>query len=138
MNRGPNAAAESRARDAVSNPYTVPEFASAALVTIDTQRDVLDGGGFSIPGTSAALPAMRHLADGFREARRPIVHIVRIYEQDGSNAEPCRRQLLTGGAQLVIRGTQGCQLATELLPDPGARLDRGAVAQRWCEDARYA
>jgi nicotinamidase-related amidase len=113
----------SRVVDSVSDPYTVPEFASAALITIDTQRDVLDGGGFPIPGTSAVLPAMRRLAEGFREARRPIVHIVRLYERDGSNAEPCRRQLLAGGAQLVIRDTQGCQLASELLPDPILRLD---------------
>lgn len=109
--------------DAVSDPYTAPEFASAALITIDTQCDVLDGGGFPISGTSAALPAMCRLAEGFREARRPIVHIVRLYERDGSNAEPSRRQLLADGAQLVIRDTRGCQLASELLPDPLLRLD---------------
>jgi nicotinamidase-related amidase len=104
-------------------PESVPEFASAALITIDTQRDVLDGGGFPIPGTSAVLPTMRRLVEGFREAGRPIVHVVRLYERDGSNAEPCRRQLLADGAQLVIRDTQGCQLARELLPDPELRLD---------------
>jgi nicotinamidase-related amidase len=107
----------------MSDPHTTPELASAALITIDTQRDVLDGGGFPIPGTSAALPAMRRLVDGFREARRPVIHIVRLYEQDGSNAEPCRRQLLTAGAQLVIRDTEGCQLAPDLLADPTLRLD---------------
>jgi len=107
----------------VSDPYTVPDFASAALVTIDTQRDVLDDGAFPIPGTSAVLPAMCRLVEAFREARRPIVHVVRIYEQDASNAEACRRQLLADGAQLVIRNTPGCQLASELLPEPAVRLD---------------
>jgi nicotinamidase-related amidase len=106
-----------------SDPYTIPEFASAALVTIDTQRDVLDDGTFPIPGTSAVLPAIRRLVEGFRKAQRPIVHIVRIYEQDGSNAEPCRRRLLADGAQLVIHGTPGCQLASELLPEPASQLD---------------
>ncbi len=112
-----------RLKPRVLDPSTAPEFASAALVTIDTQRDVLDGGGFPIPGTSAALPAMCRLLDGFRRARRPIVHIVRIYESDGSNAEPCRRPQLVAGAQLVLRDTLGCQLASELLPDPELRLD---------------
>jgi nicotinamidase-related amidase len=119
----PNIASEPRVLDAVNDPHTVPELASAALVTIDTQCDVLDGGGFPIAGTSSALPAMRRLLDGFRAARRPIVHIVRLYEHDGTNAEPCRRQLLATGAQLLIRGTPGCQLATEILPDPDLRLD---------------
>jgi nicotinamidase-related amidase len=123
VNISPNIALESRVLDTVSDPYTVPEFESAALVTVDAQRDVLDGGGFPIPGTSAALPAMLRVVESFREARRPIVHVVRLYERDGSNAEPCRRQLLAAGAQLVIRDTQGCQLATELLPDPDMRLD---------------
>lgn len=123
MNIAPNAAPQSHALDAVSDPYTIPDFASAALVTIDTQRDVLDDGGFPIRGTSAVLPAIRRLVEGFREAQRPIVHIVRIYEQDGSNAEPCRRQLLVNDAQLVIRDTSGCQLASELLPEPDLRLD---------------
>jgi nicotinamidase-related amidase len=116
VNVAPNAAP-------ASDSYTIPQFTSAALVTIDTQRDVLDDGAFPIPGTSAVLPAMRRLVEGFREAQRPIVHIVRIYEQDGSNAEPCRRRLLADGAQLVIRGTPGCQLASELLPEPALQLD---------------
>jgi nicotinamidase-related amidase len=107
----------------VSDPYIAPDFASVALITIDTQRDVLDDGAFPIPGTSAALPAIRRLVEVFRLARCPIVHVVRIYEQDGSNAEACRRQMLSDGAQLVIRGTPGCQIASELLPEPTVQLD---------------
>ncbi|HTC58840.1 MAG TPA: cysteine hydrolase [Solirubrobacteraceae bacterium] len=106
-----------------SDPHTEPHFASAALLTIDTQRDVLDDGGFPIPGTSAALGAIARLVHRFRESRLSIVHVVRIYEPDGRNAEPCRRELLAGGAQLVLRGTPGCQLAGELLPDPELLLD---------------
>ncbi len=123
MNASLNVSFDPRVLNAIGDPLTAPQFASAALVTIDTQRDVLDGGGFPIPGTSAALPAMGRLVKGFREARRSIVHIVRLYEQDGGNAEPCRRQLLATGTQLLIRDTDGCQLATELLPDPDLRLD---------------
>ncbi len=37
--------------------YTAPEFRESALITVDTQRDVLDGGQIEI--TTAALPCMR-------------------------------------------------------------------------------
>jgi nicotinamidase-related amidase len=107
----------------VSDLETAVEFDSAALITIDTQRDFLDGGASPIRGTSAVLPAMCELVEGFRAAGRPIVHIVRLYERDGSNAELCRRELLAAGAELVIRDTPGAQLARELLPDSDLRLD---------------
>lgn len=107
----------------MTDPHTAPQFDAAALITIDTQRDLLDDGAFPIPGTSDAVPAMRLLADAFREAGRPIVHIVRIYEPDGSNAERCRRELLTGGARIVLRDTIGFQLPNELLPDRDLKLD---------------
>src|SRR5271165_5804823 len=50
--------------------YTVPDFAACALVTIDTQRDTLDGAPLEVAGTSAVLPAMRGLLEGFRRAGR--------------------------------------------------------------------
>jgi hypothetical protein len=58
-------------------PCTAPDFAAGAPITIDTKRNELDGGPFEIPGTSAALGAIRMLAHAFRGAGRPIVHIVR-------------------------------------------------------------
>jgi nicotinamidase-related amidase len=127
MNRAANAAPTPQALEAIDDPHTLPELGSAALITIDVQRDVLDGGGFPIAGTSAALPTMRRVVESFRRAHRPIVHIVRIYERDGSNAEPCRRQLLAAGAELLIRDTPGCQIASELLPDPSVKLDGGLL-----------
>ncbi len=104
------------------DPYTAPNFAAAALITIDTQRDVLDGGPFEIPGTSAALGAMRVLAQAFRGAGRPIVHIVRLYKPDGANADLCRRQAVQHGMRALTTGGPGSQLATELLPEPRLRL----------------
>ena len=104
-------------------PYTAPEFGASALVIVDTQHDVLDGGGFPIAGTSQALPHLGRLLEAFRAAARPIVHIVRIYEADGSNAELCRRELLASGASVVVRDTPGAQIPAELLPDPAVELD---------------
>ncbi|WP_228011496.1 isochorismatase family cysteine hydrolase [Nonomuraea phyllanthi] len=40
-----------------------------------------------IAGTTEVLPAVRRLADVFRREGRPVVHIVRLYLPDGSNAE---------------------------------------------------
>ena len=67
--------------------YTAPEFDESTLVTIDVQRDVLEGQPLEVPGSSAAADAIGRLADCFRAAGRPIVHMVRLYERDGSNVE---------------------------------------------------
>jgi nicotinamidase-related amidase len=107
----------------MSDPYTDPDFATAALVTIDTQRDVLDGGPLEIPGTSAALEPMQALAQAFREACRPIVHIVRLYQPDGSNVDLCRRRAVQDGARILATGAPGSQLAVELAPAPDLSLD---------------
>jgi nicotinamidase-related amidase len=107
----------------VSDRYTEPDFASSALITIDTQRDVLDGGPLEIPGTSAVLASMQALAERFRAAARPIVHIVRLYEPDGSNVDLCRRDAVERGARLLATGAPGTELAAELLPEPDLTLD---------------
>ena len=105
------------------DPYTDPDFAAAALITIDTQRDVLDGGPLEIPGTSAALESMCLLAQEFRRAGRPIVHIVRLYEPDGSNVDLCRRRAVQNGARILATSAPGSQLAVELAPSPDLTLD---------------
>jgi nicotinamidase-related amidase len=103
--------------------YTDPHFSSSALITIDTQRDVLDGQPLEIAGTSVILPRMRSLAQAFRAARRPIVHVVRLYKRDGSNVDLCRRQAVEQGARILCVAAEGSQLASELLPDPAVKLD---------------
>ena len=103
--------------------YTEPRFPLSALVTIDTQRDVLDGGALEVPGTSVALGRMCALARAFREAELPIVHVVRLYKPDGSNVDLCRRQAVQEGARMFAVDSDGSQLASELLPDPRVRLD---------------
>lgn len=107
----------------ISDPYTEPNLEASALITIDVQRDTLDGRPLEVPGTSAALPAMRALRESYRAAGRLIVHVVRIYRPDGSNVDLCRRAAVERGARILAPGTDGCQLASELLPDPAGRLD---------------
>jgi nicotinamidase-related amidase len=109
--------------------YTGPEFGASALITIDTQRDFLDGEPFEIAGTSAVLPRMAALLGAFRQASRPIVHVVRLYEPDGSNVDLCRRRVVEQGAPLVLPGSEGSQLADELLPVAGVELDAPALLE---------
>lgn len=104
-------------------PYTAPQFEKSALITIDVQRDFLDTGSCSIPGTSAVLPQIAALAQGYRAAASPIVHMTRIYHADGLNAELCRRELLQKGAQIVLPNTIGMDLAVDVLPSNGVRLN---------------
>ncbi len=103
--------------------YTEPELDKAALITIDTQRDTLDGQPFEIPGTSAALPNIRLLLDVFRNQSMPIIHIVRIYQRDGNNVDICRREEVEKGRQWVLEGSDGSQLATEFFTPDEVLLD---------------
>lgn len=110
------------ANHAQSN-YTRPDFLAIALITIDVQNDFLDGQPSEIPGTSQALPQMRKVVETFRRARRPVIHMVRLYKSDGSNAELCRRDALEKGAASVCPGTPGAELAAPLLPSRESKLD---------------
>lgn len=103
--------------------YTDPEWSKSALITIDTQCDTLDGQPFEVPGTSTILPRIEALLNIYRKADMPIIHIVRIYKEDGSNVDLCRRDLIEGGTKFMLAGSPGSQLALELLPRGGIELD---------------
>ena len=107
----------------LTDPYLSPDLSAAALLTIDTQRDVLDGGRVEIPGTSQVLPQMQALVEGFRAAQSPIVHVVRLYRPDGANVDLCRRGRVEGGAAILAPATYGAELAPELMPDDRPALD---------------
>ena len=91
--------------------YVSPAFGAAALITIDTQVDTLDGRPLEVPGTSAAVPRIAALAAAFRAAGRPIVHVVRLYRSDGSNVDLCRRAAVQAGTAILAPGSSGSQLA---------------------------
>jgi nicotinamidase-related amidase len=103
--------------------YAQPDFRSMALITIDTQNDFLQGQPCEIPGTSEILPQMRNVVETFRRACLPVIHVVRLYKSDGSNAELCRRSAIEHGAAIVCPGTPGAELAPPLLPAKNSRLD---------------
>jgi nicotinamidase-related amidase len=117
--------------------YVAPDFASAALVTIDAQVDTLDGRPLEVPGTSAAVPRIAALAASFRAAGRPIAHIVRLYRRDGSNVDLCRRSVVEAGAELLAPGSSGSQLAPGILKEPeGFALDPDTLLAGSPQDVR--
>jgi nicotinamidase-related amidase len=103
--------------------YIQPDFGAMALITIDMQNDFLKGQPFEIPGTSEILPQMRELTETFRNAELPVIHVVRLYEPDGSNADLCRRSAVEQGATIVHPGTSGSEIAPPLLPARESKLD---------------
>lgn len=106
------------------NRYVGPDWPNAALLTIDVQRDfALPGAPAEIPGTAEAAPRMGRLVEAFRRAGRPILHVVRLYRPDGSNADLCRRDVLERGERIVLPGSDGAEPLDELKPSPAARLD---------------
>jgi nicotinamidase-related amidase len=95
----------------LANSYLEPRFEKSALITINVQCDFLDGGSCPIAGASAAVPQIALLAQVFLAAGRPVIHMVRIYRPDGSNADVSRRAALEGGARMVLPFSAGMELA---------------------------
>jgi len=104
--------------------YITPHARSVALLTIDLQRDFsLAGAVAEITGTSAVVPQVRLLVEAFRRSQRPVIHVVRLYCADGSNADACRRQAIERGLHLVVPGSEGAELVDEIKPSSTTRLD---------------
>lgn len=92
-----------------------PNFAAVALVTVDVQEDWVSH--------NPPLPTPKRicdLIDVFREARRPVVHMVRLIHPDGSNAKPGFHKK---GRRFVELGSHGAQLWKGLFPENETLLD---------------
>ncbi len=104
--------------------YTEPHWSRSALLTIDVQRDfTISGAPAIIPGTQEIVLAIQRLVRAYRSAHLPIIHVIRLYLGDGSNVDLCRRARIEGGLKIVIPGTEGSQIVSELLPSPSVLLD---------------
>lgn len=88
-----------------------PSWERAALLTIDMQNDfALPGGSSFVAGTDAILPQLTRLLAAFRMHSRPVFHAMRLYLEDGSNAERSRRDRLKAGSSIARPGTVGANL----------------------------
>lgn len=104
--------------------YLAPERGRSALVTIDAQRDfALPNGPGRVGGSPTVVSAMAKLAATFRDAGRPIFHMVRLYRCDGSNVDLCHRASIEEGQRIAMPGSTGAELVDGLKPDPSLRLD---------------
>jgi len=94
------------------------DWQHVALLIIDMQHDFAapDGNAY-IDGTADIVPAVSRIAHAFRNAQRPIIHIVRLYLPDGTNADICRREYIASGASVVAPYTSGAAILPALLPD---------------------
>lgn len=106
------------------NEYIRPHRDSAVLLTIDVQNDFTQPGApAEIEGTAEAVPQMQRLVRAFRAEDAPIVHVIRLYRQDGSNVDRCRRGDIESGTVIVQPEADGAELVEELKPSGDVRLD---------------
>ena len=103
--------------------HTEPHWASSALIVIDMQADFAAGGALPVPGTDEVTPGVARLAEGFRAAGRPIVHIVRLYRPGSSDVDPPRRAFVEAGGQAVAPGTPGSAVIAGLAGPVPLELD---------------
>ena len=97
--------------------YTRPDYHSVALITIDVQADFsLPGAPLEIKGTMEIIPNIVKLLESFRKLAKPIVHVVRLYNEDGSNVDIVRRKRIEDGVSAVRPGSDGAELVKELKP----------------------
>ncbi|MBK1439625.1 isochorismatase family protein [Parapedobacter sp. ISTM3] len=90
----------------------------SALLIIDMQYDFASPQGQAyVHGTEEIIPHLVSLTRIFRKYGRPVFHIMRLYYPDGSNAELCRRALISSGKQIVAPDSQGAEIIDELLPE---------------------
>ncbi|WP_312110738.1 cysteine hydrolase family protein [Brevibacillus reuszeri] len=95
--------------------YTSPNWNTSVLITIDTQNDfTLPSAPAEIMGTHQVLPNMVRLLDAYRAKGLPIIHVIRLYKEDGSNVDICRREAIEKGAKIATPHTEGAELVREL------------------------
>jgi nicotinamidase-related amidase len=106
------------------NNYINPDNKHSALLVIDVQRDfTLIGAAAEIPGTLQIVQYIQRLIQKYRAQGAPIIHVIRLYNADGSNADLCRRKSIESGKQLVTPETDGAELMDELKPSADMKLN---------------
>ena len=104
--------------------YTAPHFEKCAFIIIDFQNDcILPDSSFEIPGSFELAPQIEHLAGIMRKTNCPIIHVVRAYLPDGSNADLCRRTSLQNGSAVFNPFTGGADFPDILKPKDAPPLD---------------
>jgi nicotinamidase-related amidase len=66
---------------------------------------------------------MRRMLEAYRCQHLPIIHVLRLYSPDGSNADLCRRAAIENGKAVVLPDSAGAELAGSLKPGSDTRID---------------
>jgi nicotinamidase-related amidase len=110
------------------NDYTVPNKSNSALIIIDVQQDFsMKGAPTEIPGTVEVIGPIQNLIRKYREKGKPIIHVIRLYQSDGSNVDLCRKKVIEDGKQMVIVGTDGSEIVNDLKPSSTTKLNPGLL-----------
>lgn len=95
--------------------YTTPNWNTSVLITIDTQNDfTLPNAPAEIHGTSNVLPNMKRVLEAYRTKGLPIIHVIRLYKEDGSNVDLCRREAIENGAKIAAPYSDGAELVSDI------------------------
>ena len=91
-----------------------------ALLIIDMQNDIVhpDGKGF-MPDAAHKAPVIGAILDAFREAREPVIHVIRSYRADTWDVERFRVPAFQADRGWAIENTWGQKPADRLFPEPG-------------------
>lgn len=115
--------------------YTTPNRDSAALLTVDAQRDYVEQDSpVKSAGCSSVVEPLGRLVQGMRERGVPIYHLVRFYWPDGSNVDLCRRQAVEEGMRVLMPGSQGAELVSGVAPPDAPRLDPHLLTDGQAQD----
>lgn len=106
------------------NKYTQPNWEHSILITIDTQKDfALPGASAEVRGTVEILARMKKLLEAYRIQGLPVIHVVRLYAENGSNVDLCRREAVEKGLKIVAPYSEGAELVSEIRPEGYDRID---------------
>jgi nicotinamidase-related amidase len=104
--------------------YIEPDAKHSALIVIDVQNDfTLKNAPAEISGTLNVVPKIQRIVNQHRKQKLPIFHVIRLYQQDGSNVDLSRKKTIENGKQMVIVGSNGTELVDELKPSSDIKLD---------------
>jgi nicotinamidase-related amidase len=91
-----------------------------ALLIIDMHNDIAhpDGRAF-VPDAAHKAPVIGMLLEAFREAKQPVVHVVRSYREDTWDVERFRVPYFQAGRGWAMEGSWGVQILDRLTPQDG-------------------
>src|SRR5438128_4855516 len=95
-------------------------MARTALLIIDMQNDMAhtDGRAF-MPDAAHKIEPMAAILDAFREAREPVIHVVRSYRPDTWDVERFRSPAFQAGRGFLVENTWGQREVDRLAPEAG-------------------